>query len=45
MYKLQIMVDQEWLDILDVISRNQEGFVWVEIDYEDVCSHCGGSIV
>ena len=31
MYKLNITVDQEWLDILDVISRHQEGFLWEEV--------------
>jgi hypothetical protein len=43
MYKLEIMVDQEWLDILSKISEHQEGFVWVDVDFEedDSCCHCG----
>ena len=32
LYDLTIRVDQEWLDILDVISRHQEGFMWQDIE-------------
>jgi hypothetical protein len=32
LYELSIIVDQEWLDILNVISRNQDGFIWREVD-------------
>ena len=40
MYELKITVDQEWLDILDVISKHQEGFIWQDIEavrYEECC--------
>ena len=30
-YKVTLEVSQEWLDIFGVISRNQEGFVWVSV--------------
>ena len=39
MYELTITVDQEWLDILDVISRHQDGFIWQDIElvrYEEI---------
>ena len=39
LYELKITVDQEWLDVLDVISRHQEGFIWQDIEsvtYEEV---------
>ena len=32
LYELKITVDQEWLDVLDVISRHQEGFIWQDIE-------------
>ena len=32
LYDLKIRVDQEWLDILDVISRHQEGFIWEDVE-------------
>lgn len=33
MSKFVIMaeVDKTWLDILDQITRHQEGFVWIEV--------------
>lgn len=31
MYKITVNVNQEWLDILGVISRHQDGFVWVDV--------------
>ena len=30
-YSIMAEVDQKWLDILDQITRHQEGFVWVEV--------------
>jgi hypothetical protein len=30
-YMIMAEVDQKWLDILDQITRNQEGFVWIEV--------------
>ena len=42
-YKLKVMVDQEWLDVLDVSTQHQEGFMWEDIEvaeYEECC-HCG----
>ena len=30
-YVIMAKVDQKWLDILDQITRNQEGFVWIEV--------------
>lgn len=30
-YVIMAEVDQKWLDILDQITRNQEGFVWIEV--------------
>ena len=39
LYELKITVDQEWLDVLDVISRHQEGFIWQDVnavEYEEV---------
>ena len=32
MRRVTIEVDEEWFDILGVISRHQEGFVWVEVE-------------
>lgn len=32
MRKVTIEVDEEWFDILSVISRHQEGFVWIEVE-------------
>jgi len=31
-YKVTIEVDQQWFDILGQISRNQDGFIWIEVD-------------
>ena len=31
---LTVEVDDEWFDILGVISRHQEGFVWVNVEEE-----------
>jgi hypothetical protein len=45
MYNLELMVDDEWLDILSTISRHQDGFVWLNLESDDpedsVCCHCG----
>jgi hypothetical protein len=30
-YKVQVEIDQEWLNILGCITKNQEGFVWVKV--------------
>jgi hypothetical protein len=30
-YVIMAEVDQKWLDILDHITRNQEGFIWIEV--------------
>ncbi len=43
-YKVTLELDQEMFDVLGAISRNQEGFVWVDIDSideEDTCPNCG----
>jgi hypothetical protein len=32
LYELKLLVDQEWLDVLDVISRHQEGFMWADVE-------------
>jgi hypothetical protein len=32
LFDLTIRVDQEWLDILGVISRHQEGFIWQDVE-------------
>jgi len=29
-YTVTIEVDQQWFDILGQISRNQDGFIWIE---------------
>lgn len=34
MRKVTILVDDEWFDVLGLISRHQEGFVWVEVEEE-----------
>jgi len=31
MYELTIKVDQQWLDILNQISKHQNGFIWVAV--------------
>jgi hypothetical protein len=31
MYELTIKVDQQWMDILDQISKHQNGFIWVAV--------------
>ena len=30
-YTITAEVDSFWLDMLDQITRNQEGFVWVDV--------------
>lgn len=30
-YVIMAEVNQKWLDILDQITRNQEGFIWIEV--------------
>ena len=30
-YVIMAEVDQKWLDTLDHITRNQEGFIWIEV--------------
>ena len=30
-YQLSIIVDQQWLDILNQISKHQEGFIWADV--------------
>jgi len=34
-YKITIEVDQQWFDILGQISKNQPGFVWIEVEHVD----------
>ena len=34
MYEIKIKVDETWMNILDVISRNQDGFIWVSVKEE-----------
>jgi hypothetical protein len=34
-YKVNIEVDQQWLDILGQISKHQDGFVWIEVEHVD----------
>lgn len=29
---ITVEVSQEWFDILGVISRNQDGFVWIKVE-------------
>jgi hypothetical protein len=31
-YKVTLEVDQQWFDILGQISRNQNGFIWIEVE-------------
>jgi hypothetical protein len=31
-YKVTLEVDQQWFDILGQISRNQDGFIWIEVE-------------
>ena len=33
-YTIKAEISQEWLDILDVITRHQEGFVWHSVEKE-----------
>jgi hypothetical protein len=30
-YKITAEIDQVWMDILDQITRHQEGFVWLKV--------------
>ena len=32
MRRITIEVDEKWFDILDVITRYQEGFVWIDVE-------------
>jgi hypothetical protein len=32
MYEVTIEVSQEWLDVLGLISRHQDGFVWIDVE-------------
>ena len=34
-YQVTIIVDKQWLDILNQISKHQEGFVWVNIEEQE----------
>lgn len=31
-YELKVLVDKQWLDILDQITQHQEGFMWQDIN-------------
>jgi len=31
-YKVTLEVDEQWFDILGQISRNQDGFIWIEVE-------------
>ena len=31
-YKINVEVDQQWFDILNQITRHQDGFVWVKVE-------------
>lgn len=31
MKQVTIQVDEEWFDVLGLISRHQEGFVWIDV--------------
>jgi hypothetical protein len=31
-YKINVKVDQQWFDILNQITRHQDGFVWVKVE-------------
>ncbi len=35
-YKVTIEVDQQWFDILGQISKNQDSFIWIEVDNGNV---------
>ena len=35
MYELTIRVDQQWYDILNQISKHQDGFIWIGVDNVD----------
>ena len=34
-YEIKVRVDQTWWEILDVISRNQDGFVWLDVKVKE----------
>ena len=31
-YKINVEVDQQWFDILNQVTRHQDGFVWVKVE-------------
>jgi hypothetical protein len=31
-YKITVEVDQQWFDILNQVTRHQDGFVWVKVE-------------
>jgi hypothetical protein len=31
-YKITAEVDQQWFDILNQITRHQDGFVWIKVE-------------
>lgn len=33
-YTIEAEVNQEWFNILDIITRHQEGFVWKKVDID-----------
>lgn len=35
MREVTIRVSQEWFEVLGLISRHQDGFVWLEVKDED----------
>ena len=37
-YEIKVRVDQTWWEILDVISRNQNGFVWLDVKVKEKIS-------
>ena len=41
-YRVTLELDQEMFDVLGTISRNQEGFVWddVEVLNDNICPNC-----
>ena len=34
-YKITVEVDQQWFAILGQISKNQDGFIWIEVENGD----------
>lgn len=33
-YKVTIELDEQWFEILGQISKNQDGFIWIEVENE-----------